>query len=74
MIMNKEKIMLPSDLADSFLDIIDKDSRFFEENGILDYSLLMGIHYLSPEEQNNKDTNYVGPRKSLYEAKVIDRI
>jgi len=72
MIMNKEKIMLPPDLADSFLDIIDKDSRFFEENGILDYSLLMGIHYLSPEEQNNKDTNYVGPRKSLYEAKALN--
>jgi len=72
--MNKEKIMLPPELADSFLEIIDKDSRLFEENGILDYSLLMGIHYLSPEEINNKDTNYVGPRKSLYEAKVNEEI
>ena len=63
--------MLPPELAESFVDIIEKDSRFFEENGILDYSLLMGIHYLSPEEQNNKETGYTGPRKSLYEAKVI---
>ena len=33
--------------ADSFVDIIEKDSKFFEENHIIDYSLLMGIHYLT---------------------------
>jgi len=72
MIMNKEKIMLPPELADSFVDIIEKDSKFFEENGILDYSLLMGIHYLTQEEQNNRDAGYTGPRKSLYEAKSLN--
>lgn len=46
--MNKEKIMLTPEVAQSFVDIIQKDSRFFEENHIIDYSLLMGIHYLTP--------------------------
>lgn len=46
-ILSKEKILLPPDMANSFVDIVEKDSRFFEENGIIDYSLLMGVHFLN---------------------------
>jgi len=31
-----------------------------------------GIHYLTQEEQNNRDAGYTGPRKSLYEAKNLN--
>jgi len=46
-LMNKEKIMLPPEMTNNFLDIIEKDTKFFEENHIIDYSLLMGIHYMT---------------------------
>lgn len=33
-------------MADTFIQTIEKDAQFFHENSIIDYSLLMGIHYL----------------------------
>jgi len=71
-LMNKEKIMLPLDIAHSFVDIIQKDSKFFEENHIIDYSLLMGIHYLTPEEININKEQPLTQRKSLYETRNIN--
>jgi len=45
-IQDKEKIVLSKELTDVFTNILDKDAKFFQENSIIDYSLLVGIHNL----------------------------
>jgi len=49
-LQEKEKIVLSSDVAEVFTQIVEKDSKFFAENHIIDYSLLLGVHRL---EQGN---------------------
>ena len=56
-IENKEKIILPPGIADLTLEVLEKDAKFFEDNGIIDYSLLLGIHHVNPEEDCNESNS-----------------
>ena len=38
-------LKLNTSLADSLTEILDKDSRFLASNNIIDYSVLIGVHY-----------------------------
>ena len=46
-----DKILLNKPYVDIFLSQIQKDSLFFEQNKLIDYSLLVGIHYLNTVEK-----------------------
>lgn len=35
--------------ANLFVEQIEKDVKFFTQNNIIDYSVLIGIHYIHPE-------------------------
>jgi len=62
----KRKLYLPADLRAKFKDQVESDSRFLERMEILDYSLLVGIHY---EENNSKkrySTNRTNPRAPFF--------
>jgi len=41
---SKTKIMLGDDTCSKLLNQIEKDVKFFKENKIIDYSLLLGVH------------------------------
>ena len=41
--------------AAKFLTQISNDAKFFEENGIIDYSLLIGVHHRT---KINKDDSF----------------
>jgi len=60
-LQEKEKIVLSSDVAEVFTGIVEKDSKFFQENHIIDYSLLLGIHRLEQEEMSTKDLSVKKP-------------
>lgn len=49
MIKSGEKIFLPRQYGDIFLQQIARDCLFFEQNNIIDYSLLIGIHHISQD-------------------------
>jgi Phosphatidylinositol-4-phosphate 5-kinase len=57
-IQSKDKIILTPELADAFINILEKDTRFFIDNNIIDYSLLFGIHYIDRESGLSNGTNY----------------
>lgn len=40
------RIHLTPDVAKSFLERIQLDCQFFEQHSIIDYSLLLGVHYI----------------------------
>ena len=48
---NNRKIYLDQLSAQRLLDIIHKDVEFFKENTIIDYSLLLGIHKVTLEDE-----------------------
>jgi len=75
---------LSSDVAEVFTQIVEKDSKFFAENHIIDYSLLLGIHRLEQgiflgkffthsllEEMSTKD---ISLKKPITEFKVRHHI
>jgi len=68
-LQDKEKIVLSRDIADIFSSILDKDAKFFEENSIIDYSLLVGIHNLEQEEMSTKDISQ--NKKQIFDFKVV---
>lgn len=37
------------------MDLLEKDTKFLSENNIIDYSLLVGIHILDLDKENNKN-------------------
>jgi len=39
------KLRLPEDIKSIFLDQIEKDSKFLRAQNIMDYSLLLGLHF-----------------------------
>lgn len=47
-IENKTKLLATYDEYSELMSVIKKDAKFFEENNIIDYSLLVGIHYKQP--------------------------
>jgi len=51
---NKEKFKIEGSIKKRLLDTIQKDAAFFAKNGIIDYSLLIGIHY---KNQHPSPTN-----------------
>jgi len=69
-LQEKEKIVLSSDVAEVFTQIVEKDSKFFAENHIIDYSLLLGIHRLEQEEMSTKD---ISLKKPITEFKLHGR-
>lgn len=50
---NKLQIKITAEKANEFLNTLKKDCEFFEKNKIIDYSLLIGIHHKSKNEENN---------------------
>ncbi len=71
LIKEGEKIILSKSMAESLLDILQKDSRFFAENNIIDYSLLLGIHRLDKEEiEIEENSTKDSLKKSGVEFKV----
>lgn len=55
----KEKFKIDGDIKKKLLDTIKKDVNFFARCEIIDYSLLIGIHYKSLHlpQANNPHTN-----------------
>ena len=41
----KMKIKVDRDTKRRLLEVIKKDSEFFAKAGIIDYSILIGVHY-----------------------------
>jgi len=60
-IENKTKLLATYDEYSEVMSIIKKDAKFFEENNIIDYSLLVGIHY----KQAQSKTKFLDFSKSL---------
>jgi 1-phosphatidylinositol-4-phosphate 5-kinase len=50
---NGRKINLPAEQRGWLLEQLEKDCRYLEDCGICDYSLLLGFHFLSPEESQS---------------------
>ena len=46
----KEKLHIAKTPADVLLDQLSKDTAFFVQNNIIDYSLLIGIHDLTKKK------------------------
>ena len=53
-----EKLLLGAHQGDVFLNQLRKDVAFFVENNIIDYSLLIGIHYLDRKNDCTVDCNF----------------
>ena len=51
------KISLSNSDAKEFWEQIESDSKFFEQNNIIDYSLLLGIHYRNKDAKKTGDPN-----------------
>ncbi len=47
---NDHKLRLREEDKKAFYSQIDKDVDFFKANSIIDYSLLIGIHYISSSD------------------------
>lgn len=45
------KILLKTKDKECFLSVLEKDCQFFTENNIIDYSLLIAIHFIPPTQQ-----------------------
>ena len=41
---NKTKLLVKFEEYEEFMNIVRSDAKFFEENNIIDYSMLVGIH------------------------------
>ena len=56
-IKNKIKLKLNSEQATVFIQQLKQDSEFFKANSIIDYSMLIGIHYKfqSKEKKENHE-------------------
>ena len=52
MLENKFKLKLTQSQANHLIEQIEKDCEFFEQNQIIDYSMLIGIHN-NPLLRNN---------------------
>lgn len=49
--LGKEKrILLGEERRSRLMEVIQKDCQFFQSHNIIDYSLLVGMHYFSPDE------------------------
>jgi 1-phosphatidylinositol-4-phosphate 5-kinase len=56
-IQDKEHVCLPPETTELLLSILEKDSEFFRQNNIIDYSLLIGIHHVPKENTQNRNTD-----------------
>lgn len=45
---NKTKIQAKFEEYEEFMSVVKKDAKFFEDNNIIDYSMLVGIHHKNP--------------------------
>lgn len=53
---DKRKLFLDEELARKFARSLKKDTNFLAEHNVMDYSLLLGIHYETPQNaQKTKD-------------------
>ena len=50
-IKSGDKILLAKPFSEIISSQIQKDCVFFEQNNIIDYSLLIGIHHLNPDHE-----------------------
>lgn len=41
----KQQLSVRGELYEEFMSVVRKDAQFFEENNIIDYSMLVGIHH-----------------------------
>jgi hypothetical protein len=55
-IAEKRKLQVGRDNKDKLMNIIEKDSMFFAKCGIIDYSLLVGVHELSKHQTCKQDS------------------
>lgn len=42
---SKMKLQVKYEQYDEFISVVKKDAKFFEDNNIIDYSLLVGVHH-----------------------------
>jgi 1-phosphatidylinositol-4-phosphate 5-kinase len=69
------KVRLRFEEKERIISQIRKDCEFFEQMGIIDYSLLLGIHYFNGDERVEKDVQHAflsSDGKCLYFIGIID--
>ncbi|KAL4492363.1 hypothetical protein ABPG72_005498 [Tetrahymena utriculariae] len=55
----KTKIQAKFDEYEEFMNVVKKDAKFFEENNIIDYSMLVGVHNNSMSNLNPEQSDQV---------------
>eukprot|EP01125_Pyxidicula_operculata_P012927 TRINITY_DN4256_c0_g1_i4.p1 TRINITY_DN4256_c0_g1~~TRINITY_DN4256_c0_g1_i4.p1 ORF type:complete len:469 (-),score=119.42 TRINITY_DN4256_c0_g1_i4:124-1530(-) len=58
------KLHLPDHLKEKFVAQLEIDSNFLGQHNVMDYSLLLGIHYETPENKEKTQSNIVSLREN----------
>ena len=53
--MNKVKVHIPDEDYKLILASVKRDVEFLQENGLMDYSLLLGVERVSEQNRNSID-------------------
>eukprot|EP01130_Rhizamoeba_saxonica_P018761 TRINITY_DN9516_c0_g1_i2.p1 TRINITY_DN9516_c0_g1~~TRINITY_DN9516_c0_g1_i2.p1 ORF type:complete len:518 (+),score=124.39 TRINITY_DN9516_c0_g1_i2:236-1789(+) len=70
----KRKIWLPEDMREAFSRQLQVDSQFLARHKVMDYSLLLGVHYETPENIEQTETEIVKFEENNYGANIVKSI
>ncbi len=66
-------IRLPSEVRERLREQVRRDCQFLKEMKIMDYSMLVGIHFIPSKSEKKKDINGLVFRGSMSKPKPLER-